>query len=111
MECYHGQKAQPVIEISNNAFKIALPNTDVRREVSVEFEGLSDAERRVMEYLVGPDVASRREIQAAIGLSQSTTIRVLSALAEFQIKPAAGSGSDFPLGARRSSRNDVEYSL
>ena len=88
MECYHGQKAQPVIEISDNAFKIALPNTNVHREVSVEFEGLSDTESRVTGYLVGRDVASRREIEAAIGLSQSTTIRVLNALAEFQTKLA-----------------------
>ncbi len=28
MECYRGQKAQPVIEISDNAFKITLPNTN-----------------------------------------------------------------------------------
>jgi len=94
MECYHGQKAQPVIEISDNAFKMTLPNTNLRREVSDEPNGLSDAERRVMEYLVGRDAASRQEIEAVIGLSQSTTIRVLNALVERQLVSKRGRGKN-----------------
>ena len=61
MECYRGQKAQPVIEISHNAFKIMLPNTNFHREVRLEDDGLSDTERKVMDYLSGRDSASRRE--------------------------------------------------
>lgn len=73
LDCYHGQKAQPAIEVSDNAFKITLPNMNFRRQVSAEGNYLSDTERRVMGYLVGRDSASRRQIEAAIGLSQSTT--------------------------------------
>jgi ATP-dependent DNA helicase RecG len=102
MECYHGQKAQPVIEISDNAFKITLPNTNIRREVSDEPNGLSDAERRVMEYLVGRDAASRQEIEAVIGLSQSTTIRVLNALVERQLVSKRGRGKNTVYAAVRT---------
>ena len=102
MECYHGQKAQPVIEISDNAFKITLPNTNIRREVSDEPNGLSDAERRVMEYLVGRDAASRQEIEAVIGLSQSTTIRVLNALVEKQLVSKRGRGKNTVYAAVRA---------
>ena len=102
MECYHGQKAQPVIEISDNAFKITLPNTNLHREVSDEPNGLSDAERRVVEHLVGRDVASRQEIEAVIGLSQSTTIRVLNALVEKQLVSKRGRGKNTVYAAVRA---------
>ncbi|MEA4884541.1 MAG: helix-turn-helix domain-containing protein [Clostridia bacterium] len=88
------QKAQPAIEISDNAFKITLPNTNFRREVSVDDDGLSDTERRVMGYLIGRDSASRREIEEAIGLSQSRTIRVLNALADRQLISKRGRGKN-----------------
>ena len=94
MECYRGRQAQLVIEVSDNAFKMTLPNVNLHREVSVESDGLSDAERRVMDYLIGRDAASRREIEAAIGLSQSTTIRVLNALTEKQLVSKHGRGKN-----------------
>jgi len=73
---------------------MTLPNVNLHREVSVESDGLSDAERRVMDYLIGRDAASRREIEAAIGLSQSTTIRVLNALTEKQLVSKHGRGKN-----------------
>jgi len=94
MECYRGQKAQPVIEISDNAFKITLPNTNFGREVLPEDDGLSDTERKVIGYLSGRDSASRREIEEAIGLSQSTTIRVLNALIDRQLILRLGRGKN-----------------
>jgi ATP-dependent DNA helicase RecG len=94
MECYRGQQTQPIIEVSINAFKIALPNTNLHQEVSVEADRLSDAERKVMDYLIGRNAVSRREIEAAVGLSQSTTIRVLNALAERQLVSKRGRGKN-----------------
>ena len=55
---------------------------------------LSDAERKVMDYLIGRNAVSRREIEAAVGLSQSTTIRVLNALAEKQLVSKHGRGKN-----------------
>lgn len=94
MECYRGRQAQPVVEVSDNAFKVTLPNTNFHRELYAERDGLSDAERRVMDYLVGRDVASRREIEAAVGLSQSTTIRVINALTQKQLVSKHGRGKN-----------------
>jgi len=47
-----------------------------------------------MGYLAGRDSASRREIEAAIGLSQSTTIRVLNALADKELILKLGRGKN-----------------
>jgi ATP-dependent DNA helicase RecG len=98
LECYHNQKAQPAIEVSDNAFKVTLPNTNFLPEVSVEVEdeddGLSNNERKVMRYLARCDTASRREIEAAIGLSQTTTIRVLNALVDKELILKLGGGKN-----------------
>lgn len=94
MECYYGQKAQPVFEISDNAFKITLPNTNFHHEVSVEENGLSDTERKVMDYLIGRHSASRREIEVANGLSQSRTIRLLNTLIDKKLVAKRGSGKN-----------------
>lgn len=96
LECYHNQKAQPAIEVSDNAFKVTLPNTNFLREVSVEVDddGLSDNERKVMRYLARCDTASRREMEAAIGLSQTTTIRVLNALVDKELILKLGGGKN-----------------
>ena len=47
-----------------------------------------------MEYLVGRDAASRRKIEAAIWLSQSTTTRVLNALVEKRLVSKRGRGKN-----------------
>jgi ATP-dependent DNA helicase RecG len=98
LECYHNQKAQPAIEVSDNAFKVTLPNTNFLPEVSVEVEdeddGLSNNERKVMRYLARCDTASRREMEAAIGLSQTTTIRVLNALVDKELILKLGGGKN-----------------
>jgi len=105
MECYRGRQAQPVVEVSDNAFKVTLPNTNFHRELSAERDGLSDAERGVMDYLVGRDVASRREIEAAIGLSQSTTIRVINALTQKQLVSKHGRGKNTMYTACSTTRD------
>jgi DNA-binding IclR family transcriptional regulator len=55
----------------------------------------------VVEHLVGRDVASRQEIEAVIGLSQSTTIRVLNALVEKQLVSKRGRGKNTVYAAVR----------
>ncbi len=65
-ECYHGREAQPAIEVSDNPFKVTLPNTDFRREVPAEDDRLS----------------------------QSTTIRVLNALADRELILKLGRGKN-----------------
>lgn len=92
MECYRGQKAQPTIDISDNAFKITLLNTNFEREIITEDDGLSDTERKIMNYLAGREGVSRKEIESAIGISQSKAIRVLKALSDRKLLQISGSG-------------------
>ncbi|MDE6456377.1 MAG: putative DNA binding domain-containing protein [Dysosmobacter sp.] len=81
-ECYAGCSGQPAVAASENAFKITLPNVNYEVETSVQKKPLPEKEQRILEYISVKPSASRAEIEAATGLSQSVTVRALKKLLE-----------------------------
>lgn len=94
MECYHGHEVQPAIELSDNAFKITLPNVNYRSSSTPEEETLTETETRVLKYMAGRNTVARKEIEAALGLSQSSAIRVLNELVEKKLVLKTGRGKN-----------------
>jgi len=94
MECYRGYEAQPGIELSDNAFKITLPNVNFRSSRTPGEDALPDAETRVLKYMAGRSATSRKEIESALGLSQSSAIRVLNGLVERNLVQKTGRGKN-----------------
>lgn len=94
MECYRGYEAQPGIELSDNAFKITLPNVNFRSSRTTGEDALPDAETRVLKYMAGRSATSRKEIESALGLSQSSAIRVLNGLVEKKLVQKTGRGKN-----------------
>ena len=94
MECYRGYEAQPGIELSDNAFKITLPNVNFRSSRTTGEDALPDAETRVLKYMAGRSATSRKEIESALGLSQSSAIRVLNGLVERNLVLKTGRGKN-----------------
>ena len=73
--------AQPTVELSENAFKLTLPNANFQRELGIQGDAsLSNSERRVLDHILSHGTTSRAEIQSSLGLSQSMTIRALNRL-------------------------------
>jgi ATP-dependent DNA helicase RecG len=94
-ESYRDAKEKPIIEVSNHAFKITLPNMNFQPEINTESyqsNKLSIVEEEVMTYLVVHNYASRQEIQKALDLSQSKAIRTLKTLLEKQLVEPTGGG-------------------
>ena len=90
MEVYKKYGIDPHIEISDNAFKITLPNTNmVVRETKVE---LTENEQGVLSVLK-EGIKSRPEIQKAIGFSQTTTIVTIAALLDKGLIVKVGNGN------------------
>ena len=94
MESYAGRSRQPVISVSDNVFKVTLPNTNHATEAQPEDDGLSNVERKIMRYLMGRESASRRQIETAVGVSQARTTRALNALAGKNLVYRMGSGKN-----------------
>ena len=84
-ECYAGRSCQPAVEASENAFKITLPNVNHEAEAANRKHPLSEKEQRILDFISTRQSASRAEIEAAAGLSQSVTIRALKRLLELEL--------------------------
>ena len=93
-ECYASCSSQPAIEASENAFKITLPNVNYEKETSVQKKPLPEKEQRIWEYISAKPSASRAEIEAATGLSQSVTVRALKKLLELGLIQKRGNGKN-----------------
>ena len=90
MEAYREYGLEPHIEISDNAFKITLPNTNAAvKETKVE---LTENEQGVLSVLK-EGIKSRPEIQKALGFSQTTTIVAIAALLDKGLIIKVGNGN------------------
>lgn len=90
MEAYKEYGLDPHIEISDNAFKIALPNTNATvKETKVE---LTENEQGVLSVLK-EGIKSRPEIQKALGFSQTTAIVTIAALLDKGLIVKVGNGN------------------
>lgn len=94
MECYRGYEALPEIELSDNAFKITLPNVNFKSSRTPEVAALPEAEARVLKHMAGRGAVSRKEIESALGLSQSSAIRVLNSLVKRRLIQKTGRGKN-----------------
>ena len=90
IEAYREYGLEPHIEISDNAFKITLPNTNAAvKETRVE---LTENEQGVLSVLK-EGIKSRPEIQKALGFSQTTTIVAIAALLDKGLIIKVGNGN------------------
>lgn len=90
MEAYKEYGIEPIIEISDNAFKITLPNTNVTvKKTNME---MTENERDVLAVLKG-SIKSRPEIQKALGLSQTTAIVTIASLIDKGLIVKVGNGN------------------
>lgn len=98
MNAYASAPVHPQITVTNNAFKITLPNINVSAEandsaqeapdsitpitaptdsaVSMDSDS-SDSEKKVLYFLAAHHTITRKEAQTLLGMSQSTTGRIL----------------------------------
>lgn len=92
-ECYKDYTVKPVIETTDNAFKITLPNTNFRPEEQKSwnifkagsFTSINKKEERiakVLELCRRKGFIVRSDVENALGVSQSTAILLLRELVD-----------------------------
>lgn len=77
MEAYEGSGQKPKIEVTENAFKITLPNLNVNHADNAVLEAAEKPEANVIELAKEKGSISRKEIEKLLGVSQSTCGRLL----------------------------------
>ena len=101
-ECYDGFEMKPKIEVSNNAFKITLPNTNYRGESILVPEPQKPAPKKmtskeirdeiIISMFETQDTITRKDIESALNVSQSTAILIVRELVESGILVKEGNG-------------------
>jgi ATP-dependent DNA helicase RecG len=74
MKAYKGASRQPKIEVTNNAFKITLPN---RNAETVPMSVQDGPEKKILAYLTTHGSMVRSEVDTLLGVSQATSSRIL----------------------------------
>ncbi len=84
MEYYEEYTVEPQIEVSDNAFKITLPNINSRPALSAPPSGLflSDKEKQVLELFERQEAIVRTDVETALNVSQPTAITLLRRMTE-----------------------------
>ena len=98
MESYQEFSCQPEMEISENAFRMTLPNVNhIRVSEPVDTYVVDPAQTGEMlatQYLRAHAVVSRQELQEALGLSQATAVRLLNRSIQSGIVVKTGQGKN-----------------
>lgn len=76
MRAYAGSGLEPKIEVTNNAFKITLPNRNADR-----IGNSSSSEQKVMNLITKKDSVTRRDVEQLLNVSQTTANRILKHMA------------------------------
>jgi len=90
MRSYEEYAAKPQIEVTDNAFKITLPNVN---EIAPK-AFLSENERSVMVLFEDNDSIVRKDIEVALSISQPMAVRLLKGLVDKGEIRAVGGGKN-----------------
>ena len=97
MRSYEGHGAKPHIEVTENAFKITLPNIN---EITPKVH-LSEGERSVLALFKDRNHVVRRDVEAALSISQTMAGRLLKGLTD--------KGEIRAIGGSRNTRYTIRY--
>jgi len=112
-ECYAEYEIPPNIELSDNAFKITLPNVNflVSTNAKTNKNGLSERERQVLKLFEKAETIARKDVEQAAGISQATAITLLRDMVSSGLIKKSGSGKNmkYVLAYERARRKHRDY--
>lgn len=96
MKAYENSESRPIIESTSNAFKIVLPNINVKSTSLPAVDGknvrLSETENKVRIYVNVNGSITRLEVEKLLDISPSTANRLLKQMTEKNILLKSGHG-------------------
>jgi ATP-dependent DNA helicase RecG len=110
-ECYADYDAKPLIEVTDNAFKMTLPNLNFARELRPDTKPaksgspLTTREEKVISLFEDQETIARKDVQDTLGVSQATAILVLREMVErgILVKESGGKYLRYRLAKRSIS--------
>ncbi len=90
LNSYKGFTAQPEIEVTDNAFKITLPNQNEQKQDA----GTTSDEKRIIELAERFGKLKRKDVESELNISQSMSGRILKAMVNKMILETVGQGKN-----------------
>ena len=92
LHSYENYPVKPRIEVSSNAFKIILPNTNAILDAPVKNFSLTESEKAVIDIFIKQVLIARRDVESVLDISQAMAVRVLKGLIEKSLIKAVCAG-------------------
>ena len=93
MECYSDFDVKPTIGLTDNAFKVALPNSNFSNGKAVKLD-LSYRENQVLGLFETMEIITRKDVEQALKISQATAILLLRRMTEKNLLEKNGQGKN-----------------
>ena len=90
MESYKDCIVKPKIDLSDNAFKIVLPN----QNMVIHPQDVNDSEKVVLDLVYRKNAIGRKDVEEALAISQTMAGRIIKQLVDKAVLVAAGSGKN-----------------
>ena len=103
MRSYDNCSEKPKIDISDNAFKITLPNQNYHKNTASPKKEVDYREQTIMDLFKEKETIARKDIQEALDVSQATAILLARDLVEKDIllKESGGKYQRYRLNERK----------
>lgn len=94
LRAYQNSQVQPRIETTDNAFKIVLPNSSIQKEAprSAQQDDMNHHVQMVLDLLADHPSITRKDVDEHLGISQSTSSRLLKAMMDNGLIKSLGRG-------------------
>ena len=93
MKAYENTGKTPMIEATNNAFKITLPNTNYNAEIKKAIP-VTDDEEYIIDFVITNGEVTRVNVETLLGNSASTATRLLRKMVEKGLLVQRGKGKN-----------------
>lgn len=77
MKAYAGTGVEPIIEVTNNAFKITLPNRNAAKTMDIMSNERKSNEERILNLIAQNGYVVRSDVDQLLDVSQTTASRIL----------------------------------
>lgn len=94
MRSYESLPERPQIEVTDNAFKITLPNTNVEVQTNTSSNPFAENEQIVLRLFELQESICRKDVEKALSLSQAMAVRVLKGLVDRGTISTVGGGKN-----------------
>ena len=93
-DCYANYTVKPKIEVSDNAFKITLPNTNYATDTVNPDLLLTENEQAVIDLFREKDTLVRKDVEISLSVSQPMAVKLLKQLTNKKVIHKLGNGKN-----------------